>query len=485
MIYHANRSWLSGGFLGVEVFFVISGYLITLLLIAEEERKGHVDLKQFWIRRARRLLPALFVMLLGVAVYTALFYNRARASVRGDLIASLFYGSNWFQIWVGAGYTAGEAFAPLRHLWSLAVEEQFYLLWPLIMVLILRLGLRRLPKVGLWLIAASVVIAVVTALLYQPGDVAVTCAQNMNGYARISGRCISINDALYLTTFTRAGGIVAGAGFAMLWRPNAIIRGPLRHKAPMLDGIAVAGAVLLGFLFWHTHVVQSGTNFGSRFDPWLFRGGLFLTGVATLMMIAAVTHRRVVDRPHPRHPRPQLDRHPELRPVPVPLADLPDDPQAGRRAVDAAQVRAGDGDHAADHRGQLSLHRDARAQGPAQGVVAPAALARGVAAAGADRRRGDRVPARHGGGEHRRRPDAVRHDARVPARRRRRAVEHHHGSTGDDDPTGGDHPAGRGDDDDAAGDDHDDDDPPRRSPTGGLRRVGDARRPGRAGGQPA
>ena len=132
VVYHANSSWLHGGFLGVEVFLVISGYLITLLLIAEDERTGLVDLKNFWLRRARRLLPALFLLLIGLAVYTSLFYNRARASTRGDYIAALAYVSNWFQVWVGAGYTAAEAFAPLRHLWSLAVEEQFYLLWPLL-----------------------------------------------------------------------------------------------------------------------------------------------------------------------------------------------------------------------------------------------------------------------------------------------------------------------------------------------------------------
>ena len=113
----------------------------------------------------------------------------------------------------------------------------------------------------------------------------------MNGYAEIAGRCVSINDALYLSTISRSGGILAGAGFAMLWRPNAIVRGPLRDRAALLDGIAGAGMVILLFLFWHTHVVQSGTNFGNEFDPWLFRGGFYLTGVATLMIIAAITHR--------------------------------------------------------------------------------------------------------------------------------------------------------------------------------------------------
>ena len=137
MIYHANHKWLSGGFLGVEVFFVISGYLITLLLIGEYARDGHIRLAQFWKRRFRRLLPPLFVVLAGLAVYMAAFRRTPMGRTRGDFAGGLFYVSNWYQIIVGQGYTANEAFVPLRHLWSLAVEEQFYLIWPLVMVAVL------------------------------------------------------------------------------------------------------------------------------------------------------------------------------------------------------------------------------------------------------------------------------------------------------------------------------------------------------------
>src|SRR5688500_10328161 len=155
MVYHANSRWLHGGFLGVEVFFVISGYLITLLLIAEHERSGRVDLRQFWLRRFRRLLPALFVVLALLVVYVAIGFRDAQGRTRGDIVGGVAYVSNWYQIWVGAGYTATEAFAPLRHLWSLAVEEQFYVLWPLIMVAILSRGRAHLPRVALWLLGVS------------------------------------------------------------------------------------------------------------------------------------------------------------------------------------------------------------------------------------------------------------------------------------------------------------------------------------------
>src|SRR3954463_6199008 len=96
MVYHANPSWLPGGFLGVEVFFVISGYLITLLLIGEHERTGTVSLRGFYTRRARRLLPALFTLLVGVTIYTALFKRDALGQLRGDVIAALGYVSNWY-----------------------------------------------------------------------------------------------------------------------------------------------------------------------------------------------------------------------------------------------------------------------------------------------------------------------------------------------------------------------------------------------------
>jgi peptidoglycan/LPS O-acetylase OafA/YrhL len=294
MVYHANNTWLHGGFLGVEVFFVISGYLITLLLIAEHERSGRVDLRQFWLRRFRRLLPPLFLMLALLVVYLAVDFRNAQGRTRGDILGGVGYVSNWYQIWVGAGYTATEAFAPLRHLWSLAVEEQFYLLWPLIMVAILHRGRAHLPRVALWLLGISVAIAVVVGVMYVPGDISAACSpRNMHGYWTIGGRCISINDALYLSTITRAGGLMMGAAFAMVWRPVALMRGPMRNKNRLLDVVALFGLGALGYLFWSLHLADRALTInGSRFDPWLFHGGLFVTGAATLLVIAAVTHQR-------------------------------------------------------------------------------------------------------------------------------------------------------------------------------------------------
>lgn len=293
IVYHANHTWLPGGFLGVEVFFVISGYLITLLLVGEHERNGSISLRAFWRRRFRRLLPALWLTLVGVAVYMAVAWRSAQGRVRGDLVAGLTYTSNWFQIWVGQGYTAVEAFVPLRHLWSLAVEEQYYLVWPLVMVLVVKLGRDRIPRVGACLLVVSIGIAVAVAVLFVPGDIEATCpAGGGAGYTSVFGRCINTNESLYLGSLSRAGGLMLGGAMAMLWRPVAIMRGPLRRRARRLDLIAVLGAAGLGVLMWRLSLSEPGREFGIRYNSALFRGGFLLTGLATVTVIAAVTHQR-------------------------------------------------------------------------------------------------------------------------------------------------------------------------------------------------
>jgi peptidoglycan/LPS O-acetylase OafA/YrhL len=297
MVYHANNAWLPGGFLGVEVFFVISGYLITLLLIGEHERTGTVSLRHFYLRRARRLLPALFVLLIGLSIYTALFRREALGQLRGDVMAALTYSSNWYQIWVGQGYTATGDFAPLRHLWSLAVEEQFYLIWPLVMIGLIRLGRRRLPEMAKWLFLAAVGVTVLMAVFYYPGQIG-TCEQTPDAYWQIAGRCISKTDTIYLGTFTRAGGLLLGAAFALVWRPVAVMRGPMRRKGHLVDVVAIAGLAGLAALTWYLHIITPEGDV----DPWLFRGGFFVTGLATLALIAGVTHRGAFAGPILGHP---------------------------------------------------------------------------------------------------------------------------------------------------------------------------------------
>ncbi|HUV16979.1 MAG TPA: acyltransferase family protein [Ilumatobacteraceae bacterium] len=286
MVYHANSDWLPGGFFGVEMFFVISGYLITLLLISERERTYRISLRHFWLRRARRLLPALFTMMFLVTAWTAIFKTEALGALRGDVIAGFFYVSNWYQIWEGLGYTAAGDFAPLRHLWSLAVEEQFYLLWPVVMIFLLgRNGTRQVAAVSRWLFVCAVLITVAVALLFYPGPIAEPNV-TPEAYWWFGDRPINKIDTLYLGTISRLSGILLGAAFAMVWRPLAIVRGPLRSKGRLFDAVALAGIIGFAWLCWNTYLATP-----SGADPFVFRGGIFLAGLATLSIIAAVTHR--------------------------------------------------------------------------------------------------------------------------------------------------------------------------------------------------
>jgi len=158
VVYHANKDWLPGGFLGVEVFFVISGYLITLLLLNESQQHGKIDFRAFWMRRARRLLPAMWTLLLTVTMYCALFERAELGKLRGDVIAAFIYVFNWFKIWSRASYFDASALDPLRHLWSLAVEEQFYLVWPLLIAAVLKvfqLPLQCMSQLRMPLVSAA------------------------------------------------------------------------------------------------------------------------------------------------------------------------------------------------------------------------------------------------------------------------------------------------------------------------------------------
>ena len=288
MIYHANSDWLAGGYLGVEVFFVISGYLITLLLIAEHERTSGVDLRSFWIRRFRRLLPALFLMMLLLTLWVALFERDALGKLRGDVIAGVFYGSNWYQIFIGAGYSAGNDFAPLRHLWSLAVEEQFYIVWPLVMILFLRSGTRNIPKIAVGLFFVAVAVTLVTAWLAF-GGAQQSPEFTPDAYWFIGDRPISKPDALYLSTFSRSSGLMLGSAFAMVWRPTAIMRGPLRDRGRTLDAIAGGSLAALALLAVY---VSFKPNEGVH--GFLFNGGFFVTSIATLGLIAGITHKGAI-----------------------------------------------------------------------------------------------------------------------------------------------------------------------------------------------
>lgn len=213
MFYHGGVAVAGGGFLGVDIFFVLSGFLITTLLLLEFEANGRLDLTAFWGRRARRLLPALFLVLVAVLVYSAFLAGAAASTVRSDALATLFYVSNWWFIVSGNSYF--EQFqdpSPLTHTWSLAIEEQWYLVLPLVLVLLLpRIRGRR------WWAAIFVTLALVSAglmaLLHTPG---------------------SEPSREYYGTDTRLLALLIGAGLASVFTPGVIerLRGPARWLRP-------------------------------------------------------------------------------------------------------------------------------------------------------------------------------------------------------------------------------------------------------------
>ena len=170
LVYHLNRNWLPGGFLGVDIFFVLSGYLITMLLLTEHRDTGRIHLPTFWARRIRRLLPALLVLLVVMVILIDLGGDPlALGQARGDLLATLFYFANWHFITSGQSYfTQFLAVSPDRHTWSLAIEEQFYLFWPIVVAVVLA----RFRKQTLAIVAATVAVASALwmVVIFDPND---------------------------------------------------------------------------------------------------------------------------------------------------------------------------------------------------------------------------------------------------------------------------------------------------------------------------
>ncbi len=201
LLYHAGFSWMHGGFFGVEVFFVVSGFLITsllLVLLDETDRSGQVSFRQFWLRRARRLFPALYAVLLAVGVGTALWGSAEQQSqVRREIPWSILYVNNWGQILGNVPYFAGEP-SPLRHLWSLAVEEQWYLIWPLVFVALMRV---RLPRhvVGSLILGAAVAVWIYTFWIQSRSP-------TLLGGPPAAFDGVDRTNYMYLSTITRSAG---------------------------------------------------------------------------------------------------------------------------------------------------------------------------------------------------------------------------------------------------------------------------------------
>ena len=259
--FHEGWSWLPGGFLGVDVFFVLSGFLITDILAAKFGRDGNVGLRTFWQRRARRLLPALGLMLLTVTAAVTVLEPSQRSTLAPALLGAITYTSNWWQAFAHVSYFSLYGPPPVfQHLWSLAVEEQFYLIWPLVLAVVLLLVRNRALRVLIaW--AAAAASAYVMFAIYVPGK---------------------DPSLVYYGTDTHASALLIGAALALTWplAKVAAAAGKLRLSFDVLGGI---GLVVLALAAWHF----------AGGDPFVYPYGLVIAALAAggLVLAAAAPGR--------------------------------------------------------------------------------------------------------------------------------------------------------------------------------------------------
>ncbi len=252
--YHLDAGWARGGFLGVDAFFVLSGFLITSLLVGEWRQNGTISFAAFWARRARRLLPALLLVLLGVAVFAGLQVPAEQLDrLRGDGLATLFYGANWRFIQSGQSYfDLWSTASPLRHMWSLAIEEQFYLVWPLITFACLRLARGRRWLLGGVCIAGIAASITAMAVFYDASD----------------------PSRAYYGTDSRAHLLLIGAALALIlgrWAPRRSVARTSVNAVGRLGGVGCLAAWI-----WVPDTA-----------PWMYRGGYAIFGLCVAAVITS------------------------------------------------------------------------------------------------------------------------------------------------------------------------------------------------------
>ena len=265
--YHLQLGWALGGYLGVDLFFVLSGFLITTLLLEEWVGKGRISLPSFWGRRARRLLPALFLVVAALALYIVLdgiFGGPGSnalidlSGLRGDSIATLLYVNNWHLIYAHQSYFAQFSTpSPLQHTWSLAIEEQFYLVWPLVLLLLFRFARRGWRATGMVVtVSLGLLSSLLMAVLFVPGV---------------------DPSRIYYGTDTRLFDLMAGATLAFVAasrpQPDARARRVLHIIGPVA-GVALA-------VFW----VTAGTSGGLPTD-FMFEGGFLVCAILAALVVA-------------------------------------------------------------------------------------------------------------------------------------------------------------------------------------------------------
>jgi peptidoglycan/LPS O-acetylase OafA/YrhL/lysophospholipase L1-like esterase len=263
LLFHLPARLLPGGFLGVDVFFVLSGFLITSLLLGEVEGRGSIGFAQFYVRRARRLLPALLVVLAASAALVLTVARDAASVFRDDLLSAVTYTANWWYVIDERSYFESLGRPPmLQHLWSLALEEQFYLVWPAVLLVSWRLGRRRV--VGLVAPGGAVVSTVWMSVLAAGGHGA--------GSAELA--------RVYFGSDTHAMTVLVGAALATVWRPARLPR-TIPQSGQVAMGVAGGAAALT--------LVAAFLTVGEA-TAWLYHGGFLLVAGAAALLVAAAAH---------------------------------------------------------------------------------------------------------------------------------------------------------------------------------------------------
>ena len=263
LLYHADLGFLPGGFLGVDVFFVLSGFLITTLLLEQFQRTGTIDFKSFYLGRVRRLFPALIALLIVVAIACVFVYQDAARKTAGDILASTLYVNNWWYIVADQSYFDFIARPPLlKHLWSLAIEEQFYFIWPVVAYFLMRTWRRR----GVLIASTALALASTAWMFYL---------STQHGYPELADP-----SRLYFGTDSHAMGLLVGAALASVWRPGRVDSEVNRTIKDLLNASGVLA--LVGLLAFYLYV--------GEFTPWLYRGGFLLIALVVAGLIVVATH---------------------------------------------------------------------------------------------------------------------------------------------------------------------------------------------------
>lgn len=258
IIYHLLPATLPGGYLGVPLFLLISGYFVTLQLVRQMDQTGGIQLTKFYLKRLRRLYPVLIVMLTVTTAYITLFARDLLHNIKSTIATNLLWVYNWWEIGHGQSYFDrfnGES--PFTHLWTLGVEAQFYFLWPLILFMLF-LILRKRSKIKWTVFILAAASAVEMALLFDP--------QNIN--------------RVYYGTDTRAFSLLLGSWLALCWPIDRLNASLTAHAARILDGVGI-GALLITLLGFFTLPGQS---------SWTYRGGMFFYSLIGMILIATVVH---------------------------------------------------------------------------------------------------------------------------------------------------------------------------------------------------